>query len=141
MVGLLPGELHVTLAYLGAGLTDEQVGDAQIVISALARQHSELAGSLGGLGQFPAGDEGRPYYVPVDLPGLTELRTEMVRQLEAVGVPVAGDHGFTPHMTLSYVADGEPPPEPVDHTDVTFSALTLKVGPSGTDYPLTTQSD
>lgn len=139
--GLEPGDLHVTLAFLGSDLSDEQLADAEAIVESLAAQWPDLPGQLGGLGMFPAGEDGVPVYAPVDVAFLAEVRTDLVEQLAAAGVPVASDHGFTPHMTLTYlsaedVADGGLP-APVPATAAEFTALSLVVGQDRTDYPLT----
>ncbi|MEV7268413.1 phage portal protein [Micromonospora aurantiaca] len=137
--GLPAGELHVTLAYLGEDLSEQQREDAAAVVAGLARQHTALTGQLAGLGQFAAGEAGVPVFAPVDVPGLAELRHRLVDQLTAAGVPVAGDHGFTPHLTLTYAADGEQLPAPVPPTPVEFAALTFKVSGDRSAYAFTGQ--
>lgn len=139
--GLAADDLHVTLAFLGAGLTDEQIADAEAVVESLAAQWPSLPGQIGGLGMFPTGEDGVPVYAPVDVADLAEIRTHLVDQLIAAGVPVATDHGFTPHMTLTYlaaeqVADGDFP-SPIPATQADFVSLSLVVGDDRTDHPFT----
>jgi len=136
--GLSPDDMHVTLAYLGRDLADETLVTASRVVASVAAQHQPLSGTVGGgLVQFPAGDEGTPVCAPVDVPGLAELRYRLVEQLEAAGVEVASDHGFTPHMTLTYMQEGEDPPGVPDAQSAPFPTLSLSRGGARTDYPLT----
>ena len=134
--GLPAGELHITLAYLGKTLTAEQREQVAAITTAVAAAHPPLAGQVGGLGQFPAGEDGIPVFAPVDVPGLVELRTQLVEQLLAAGLPVATSHGYTPHMTLTYLAEGDPVPDPVPPTPVEFGSLTYTHGPEWTAVPL-----
>lgn len=103
-------DLHVTLAYLGK--VGEGAPDEQTVIDAVTRAvegQPALSGEVGGLGMFPAGDDGVPTYAPVDVAGLGMLREQVVAEL---GEAVYNDHGFTPHMTLGYdigLIDAVPP--------------------------------
>lgn len=133
--GLPVDELHVTLAYLGDDLTDEQLATVATITEAVAAQHAQLAGALGGLGQFPAGPDGTPVYAPVDVPGLAELRGRLVEQLAGAGIPLPSEHGFTPHMTLTYLQDDDDPPPAVASTAVGFAALSVAHGGTRTDYP------
>ncbi|MFG3709207.1 2'-5' RNA ligase family protein [Micromonospora sp. NPDC047670] len=135
--GLPAGELHVTLVYLGKELTDAQRAQVADITAAVAAAHPPLAGQLGGLGQFPPGDDGVPVWAPVDVPGLAELRQDLVQQLAAAGLPVAGERGYTPHLTLTYLTGpDEPTPDPVPPTSVRFDAVTWTHGPVWTAVPL-----
>ncbi|WP_043636822.1 2'-5' RNA ligase family protein [Nonomuraea candida] len=135
--GLPAAELHVTLAYLGEGLDDATLADAALVVERVAAEHGPLSGIIGGVGVFPEGEDGIPAWVPVDVSGLTELRQKVVQALDEAGIWYAVDHGFTPHMTLTYLAPGDPMPAPVEPTPVTFGALTLAVEDDHEDFPLT----
>ncbi|MGA4990409.1 2'-5' RNA ligase family protein [Nonomuraea bangladeshensis] len=134
--GLPAAELHVTLAYLGEGLDDAALADAALVVERVAAESGPLSGIIGGVGVFPEGDDGIPAWVPVDVPGLAELRQKVVAALDEAGIWYAVDHGFTPHMTLTYLAPGDPMPAPVEVTPVTFGALTLAVEDDHEDFPL-----
>jgi 2'-5' RNA ligase len=140
--GVPAGELHVTLAYLGKDLDDQQRARVADITAQVAAAHPALDGAVAGLGQFPAGEDGIPVWAPVDLPGLAELRYRLVAQLLAAGLPVARGHGFVPHLTLTYLPSSDAtPPAPVPPTPVRFEALTWTHGPAWTAIPLTGEQD
>ncbi|MEO7260263.1 MAG: phage portal protein [Jatrophihabitantaceae bacterium] len=137
--GLAAEDLHVTLAYLGTGLGADEVDTAQDLLRSIARQHAGLAGTVAGLGHFPDAGDGAAFYAPVDVNGVSELRDRLVDELTAAGVPVSTEHGFLPHVTLSWVIDGEAEPSEVPATAVRFEQVSLVVGSHRTDFPLTGQ--
>ncbi|GAA2411399.1 hypothetical protein GCM10010404_81650 [Nonomuraea africana] len=139
--GLEAGELHVTLAYLGKGLDEAALADAAVVVEQVAAASEPLSGIIGGIGAFPEGEDGVPAWVPVDVPGLAELRQRVVAALDEAGIWYAADHGFTPHMTLTYLEPGTPLPSPVAATPVTFGAVTLAVEDDHEDFPLAGTAD
>lgn len=125
-----PEELHVTLAYLGRRAS---VGDLELLRRALAvvARQPVLAGRVGGIGIFPPSEssKGRAVaWVPVDVPGLVELRQEVIRALGSAGEEPASSHGYTPHITLEYLAPGALPPRPLDAHPVEFSEIWLVCG-------------
>jgi HK97 family phage portal protein len=134
--GLPAEELHVTLAYLGEDLTEQQRSDAMTVVAGIAAQHQALAGTVGGLGRFPGDGTVAPYFATVDVPGLAELRHRLVEGLEGAGVPVDAGHGFTPHMTLTYLDEGDEPPAPVEPLAVGFGELALAVGSDRAEFAM-----
>ncbi|GAB2467692.1 hypothetical protein GCM10027187_39840 [Streptosporangium sandarakinum] len=136
--GLPPSELHVTLAYLGEGVEEDALADAAVVVEQVAAEYGALLGRLGGIGAFPDDEqEGTPIWVPVDVPGLVELRQRLLAALDEAGIWYSTTHGFTPHVTLAYLEPGEPLPDPVSLTPVGFNALTLAVEDDHEDFPLT----
>lgn len=103
--GTAPRDLHITLAYLGdAGQLSGHPDDLAGHVTAALNGAQPLAGKIGGIGRFPDSGDGEPVFVPVDVPGLSELRERIVSALALS--PLAGalrtDHGFTPHITLGY---------------------------------------
>ncbi|MFH8466038.1 2'-5' RNA ligase family protein [Streptomyces sp. NPDC017991] len=139
--GTDPRDLHITLAYLGDA--DQLPGHpddlAQLVAIALDGTEP-LTGQIGGIGRFPASGDGEPMFVPVDVPGLTELRT---RILDVLAVsPLAGavrtDHGFTPHITLGYDLPADTPALPP--IPVSFHTVHVVRGPDATPVRLTGQA-
>jgi 2'-5' RNA ligase len=142
-----PEQLHVTLAYLGK--TTDQAGDgltleaatSKIVaaVQSAAATYQPLSGTVGGVGKFPDQGEGVPVFALVDVVGLGAVREAVVDALEAGGLPVKTDHGFTPHMTLGYNLDLDliPDSEPVP---VDFTHLVIAVGGTHTRIPLGTDA-
>jgi 2'-5' RNA ligase len=138
-----PEDLHVTLAYLGK--TSDQAGEgltleaatSKIVAAAqtAAATFQPLSGTVGGVGKFPDHGDGVPVFAPVDVVGLGAVREAVVDALEAGGLPVKMDHGFTPHMTLGFNLDMDliPDSEPVP---VEFTHLVVAVGGTHTRIPL-----
>lgn len=126
-------ELHVTLAYLGdtneVALSFDEIVTA--VTSACAGERT-LDGTIGGIGMFPADDEGNaPTWAPVDVPGLSLLRETIVDSLG--DDTVRDEHGFTPHVTLGYnIGLIDPLPE----IPVTFSTVKVVYGQQTADVDL-----
>lgn len=129
-----PDELHVTLAYLG------KMSEVSMTADEIFRRVSDavegepgLSGNIGGIGMFPPseGSEDREVtWVPVDVPGLTMLREQIV---EALGDVVATDHGFTPHMTLGYDLGLI---DPLPSIPVSFGQVRVVFGTATRDVPL-----
>ena len=143
----LPGgepaaELHVTLAYLGRL---SAIGDLNKATAALQKVWlgAKLTGQLGGIGMFPPSEssEGRAVaWVPVDVPGLAELRQAIVQELDGVGLAPKANHGWTPHLTLAYLEPGAAPPAPVPAAPVTFNEIWLVCGEQRQRFPLGAQA-
>lgn len=139
-------ELHVTLAFLGDGsVADSMIGDQGAIDRMVNELKDHIAGSgvitgsIGGIGVFPpsAADGPTPVWVPVDVPGLTELRQAVVAGCEAAGFPQNSEHGYTPHVTLGYDL---PSLEPVASTPVAFDQVFLVVGGQRVPIPLGSSS-
>lgn len=127
--GGVPAEdLHVTITFNGEpdeAAYDRLVNDIKGWVKD-SPMPMELKGSIGGIGAFPKGDNGTPWYVPVDVPNLTTLHD----QLQAVAdrsAPASTAHGFTPHVTLTYA---DTAPGPVPSTPVTFDSIWVVRGNS-----------
>ncbi|MGV9386661.1 hypothetical protein ACWDRB_63425 [Nonomuraea sp. NPDC003707] len=68
--------------------------------------------------------------------GMIRCLVAITAALDEAGIWYAGDHGFTRHMTLTYLQPGDPMPAPVEVTPVTFGALTLAGEDDHEDFPL-----
>ncbi len=105
--GLPATELHCTLAYLPSFDREDATSFAALrtVVVAWALGVAPMEALLSGLGRF-AGDtaEGDPLYLSVDAPTLPAARQTLVEALTAAGFAVSAGHGFTPHVTLRYLA-------------------------------------
>lgn len=132
--GLPPGELHVTVAYLG----DAADIDADILEEAAA----ELAGRepftarLAGLARFTGGDKD-VLVALVDSPDLEDLRRDTLDALHERGIQIPRDHGYTAHLTLTYLDPDDPAPlDRLEPADIDFTALTAVHSTDRTDSPL-----
>lgn len=130
-----PDDLHITLAYLPQPYNDQQLAELQQHVDQYAANCQPLEGVIGGKGEFNPtdGSDGQPVtYASADVPGLAQLRNGLVQHLESNGHEVAGNHDFTPHMTLMY---GTKPELDVPTTPVAFDQLTVARGDDRSDHP------
>lgn len=119
--GVPPEDMHLTLTFHGP-TTPEQYQKVCEDLRAWAADGGpgELSGHIGGVGQFPPTDSGKvPHFAPADVPGLNSLH-ENVKAVTSKTAPASEDHGYTPHMTLTY---GDEAPAPVSPTQVKFSEM------------------
>ncbi|WP_433860157.1 HK97 family phage prohead protease [Streptomyces kronopolitis] len=134
--GTAPADLHVTLAYLGdAAALGGHPDDLREIVTPAVGSLSPLTGSIGGIGKFPDTGDGEPTWVPLDVPGLAELRQRVV---DTLGTSVYADklqtnHGFTPHITLGY---NLPDTELIPATPVAFEQIAVVRGPDISFVPL-----
>jgi 2'-5' RNA ligase superfamily len=117
---------HITLAYLGPDVDDDHLATVIDLVRQVAAQHAPFPVSLGGVDAFApsaASDGKRPAFVPVHNSGaLQELRAPFATLH-------ASEHiGFHPHVTLTYLDQDDPLPDPVTHTGFTADALSVHRG-------------
>ncbi len=137
--------LHCTLAYLGD--VSEFTGDLDLLKKALDSFASEatipLEGRVSGVGRFSPSDSSdalSPVIALVDMQGLHHFRDTLVERLHAIGVQVASDFAYTPHITLAYIdpdadmpiIDIKPP------VYLNFDQVCLVVADERTYFPLGT---
>lgn len=116
-------ELHLTLAYMGDSVDDAALGRLLDVVRALAHGAAPVTGSINGVARF-SGTDKDPVVLTADLPALPALRQRLVDGLTAAGFAPRDDHGFTPHITVAYVApETLLPPTRQPALPVTFDAL------------------
>lgn len=118
-------EHHLTVVFLGKDVDDQTFAQAVETARSVASRTQPLTGTIGGLGQFPASEasDGKvPVYAKPKIKGLAPLR--------AAFEPLnASEHGdFKPHVTLTYLDDGESLPSPPPETPVTFTHLSVHRG-------------
>lgn len=113
-------EIHVTLAFLADSMGQSEITgpDGPVTLERLnamvavfAAAERPITAKLSGIGRFELDAGNEVTYASVDAPGLNEFRARLVEYLRAGGVPVANDHGFTPHATIQYHRAGEGPTE------------------------------
>lgn len=127
-----PEAMHITLAYLG-DINDGTLDKAE-VISALGKfvnnKGACISGSTNGFGRFHGKDgELDAIYANFDSPELPEFRQHLVKCLSENGVEYSQLHGYTPHITLSYIGlDDETPDVHVPDMNMKFDTLYLAWG-------------
>lgn len=139
----LPGgepadDLHVTLAYLGEAETLGRDVRAALrtELAALAKDRVRLDVTLGGVGRF-SGETEDALYLSVDAPALHDLRAAVLAACERAGAIVDATHGYTPHLTLAYLAhDDATPYDRAEPMRVTLERLGLWLGNERSAWPL-----
>ncbi|MFE0058670.1 2'-5' RNA ligase family protein [Streptomyces sp. NPDC059003] len=135
--GTAPRDLHITLAYLGdADQLPGHPDDLARIVAAALDGAEPIAGQIGGIGRFPDSGDGEPLFVPVDVPGLSDLRDRIVRalSLSPLSRALRTDHGFTPHVTLGYGLPVDIPAVPP--LPVSFDTVHVVRGPDSTPIRL-----
>ena len=127
-------QIHVTLAFIGdsGGLDTVDGPDGPVdvdqvnaAVAVFAASERPIKARMSGLGRFAAPGDSEVTYASIDAPGLNELRARLVEYLQAVGIPVDGEHGFTPHATLKYHRPGEGPTELPDELEWEVDGIEL----------------
>lgn len=127
-------DMHVTLTFNGDVEDDEAYQTLVSLVKTCAEEYGEpLKGTIGGIGAFPAGDQGTPWLALVDVPGLEDFRYHLVQALMGSDNPANTEHGYTPHVTIAY----DDQPDPLPSTPVEFSSVWVVRGnDQRTEIPL-----
>ncbi|MGW1275498.1 2'-5' RNA ligase family protein [Streptomyces tsukubensis] len=136
--GTEPHDLHITLAYLGSADTlPGRPDDLAHTVAAALSGAAPLTGKIGGIGRFPSSGDGEPVFVPVDVPGLSELRQQITGALSRTHLAGAlhTEHDFTPHITLGYDLPAGTPAVPA--TPIAFDTVHVVRGPDSVPIRLT----
>lgn len=97
-------DLHVTLCYLGEISEQPMRVDAVVqLIENSLWQFAELKGKINGFGRFSGDGDKDVIYANYDAPMLPDLRHDLYTALKGGNFPVRNNHGYTPHITLSYI--------------------------------------
>jgi len=123
---------HITVVFLGSDVADETFAEVCSRARGVAAVMQPLEGKVSGLDTFPPSD-GSDHKTPVfaipDVPELDTLRA-------AFEDFNASEHAdFTPHVTLTYLDEGDPMPDPVPETPITFGGLSVHRGDETMWYP------
>jgi phage portal protein BeeE/2'-5' RNA ligase len=117
---------HITVVYLGGDVDDDAFAQAcDRAAQAAGTTGGPLTATVAGLSVFPPSESSggkMPVFAPVDLPGGENLHAGLA-DLSASEHP-----DWVPHLTLCYCDPGEPLPDPVPPTPVTFSHLAVHRG-------------
>ncbi|MEV6580270.1 2'-5' RNA ligase family protein [Streptomyces sp. NPDC051582] len=120
--GGLPAEdLHVTVAYLGNA--DEVDAEPFNQVAQELAERKPFTGKLAGLARFTGGDKD-VLVALVDSPDLEDLRRDTLDALYERGIEIPRDHGYTAHLSLTYLEPEETAPlDRLPAQDVEFTAL------------------
>ena len=121
---------HVTLTHVEHPTNGDEEATLRVV-RALTSTRTPIHAILSGEGRFlaSAADGNDIWYASVDSDRLCSFRQELVLRLEEAAVPVSRAHGFSPHITLAFLARGEPSPVgqgPNERIPIVFEAVAVK---------------
>ena len=118
-------DMHITLAYFAEKAADRDDWDEVTrIVEQIAKNHSELKGKINGAGIFS--NEVDVLWAAPSVPGLAELRDDIVEAVEDAGFTISTDHGWTPHITLKYDFKGKLPK--IEVSDLVLDTLTFARG-------------
>lgn len=127
-IPLVPGgepDHHITIAFLGTDVGDDAFARACERAQTVASSMGPMSGTISGRGQFPPSEssDGKiPVFTKPDIAGIGALHDKF-SDLSA------SEHtDYKPHVTLKYVDEGDPLPEPVPRTHVAFTRLSVHRG-------------
>jgi 2'-5' RNA ligase len=129
-------DLHLTLLYIGKA---DDLSDKEDLIKAalesISSKYSTVKGKVRGLGMFAGDGETKPFYASYDSPELSTIREELVNVMESIGIELDKTHGFTPHITLSYLPlEDEMPNIPIPDMPLEFDKFVLSWADKKTEY-------
>lgn len=133
---------HITLMYIAGQAAEIAASKNQLLagLAQIAQGTPPLQGEIGGVARFAASEssEGRDVCVALyDCPVLPDLYSAVCGCLQVCGVDSSPDHGFTPHVTLTYLDPGVAMPvEQLDRAPLVFDALSLIWAGERIDLPL-----
>jgi 2'-5' RNA ligase len=107
--GEAPWDLHLTLVYLGSAseVGTERLNELHDRIAAVCSRTEPFAGTISGYGRFRPDGDTDVIWAHLDAPELPALRHAVLQAASDSAVEQAGDHGFTPHVTLGYASSDE----------------------------------
>lgn len=134
--GLGQDEIHLTVAYCGDAADVDPIA-LNAAAQALADARAPFTATISGHARFTAGTKDCIVAL-ADSPHLDELRRDTETALAGQRIPIPSEHGFTPHLAISYL--GEDEADPVGRLaafPVRFTTISAVHGKDRTDYPLT----
>lgn len=136
--GYAPEDLHLTLACFGT-LPEGAAERLEIVASSWAKSHTPLEGEVSGCGRFYRND-GDVFYATPDLPKMEVVRDGVLNDLKwgAPSLIPTDGHGYTPHITLSKIADGDTSPKAPPRIPLHFDAISVVIGDVRKDFNFVT---
>lgn len=132
--GLPPDEMHVTVAYLGP--TADIDRDSMLAAAQALSGRPAIEANISGHARFTGG-EADVFVALVDSADLEDLRRDALEQLASRGIDIPRDHGYTPHLTITYQPpSADAPVGRLDARPVTFGAVSAVYGTERINFPL-----
>lgn len=132
--GLPADEMHVTVAYLGD--TADVDGDVLREVVAELAERQPFTAQISGHARFTGGDKD-VIVALVDSADLEDLRRDTLDALYERGIEPPRDHGYTAHLTVTYLDPDEPSPlDRIEALPAEFTVLAAVHGTDRTDCPL-----
>lgn len=131
-------EPHITVVYLGKNLSSAQLDSIGERVKEIAASRPPIQALIGGQGTFAPttfSDGQIPVIAHVNAPGIDSLHSAFA-DVDASTFPT-----YQPHMTQTYVDEGEDIPEPLSQTPVTFTHLSLHKADAVQRYPFGVRID
>lgn len=127
-----PDSLHITLAYLGPIAEQSQTSASALqALQSFTQWSGPIKGEVSGIGRFTNThrDGFDAVYASFDAPKIASFRSRLVDALQTYGITVFDNHGFTPHITVGYVASDAPTPAyRPEVTEMWFDEIVLDWG-------------
>lgn len=129
-------ELHITLAHLGDDFAEDKVNRLVSLLSDFAEQQQDVVGRLNGVARFTE-EEPNPFVLIFDSAQIVKARQSLIGALEFNDIWFSVEHGFTPHVTITYLEPIDKNPfDDFETLDVTLVTLSLSIGEQRWDFPL-----
>lgn len=131
-------DLHITLAFLGETSEIQDTSMLLDVISVLAKDYLPMSGKINGVGRFNMFDPQKQdvFIALPDIPALPLFRQNTFEFIKELGFTPLEDHGFTPHITLSYLQENESiPTEMIPPFSLQFNDVSVVLGEDRYDFP------
>lgn len=157
--GMEPEDMHVTLGYYGKLGDDVDEPTLEAMRKCVMKQvvgYKPIKAAIGGLGRFNAtksSDDKDVLIGLVDSPDLHDVRESLIQAVAKcnmavtkdgasepaapTGPQVRKDHGYTPHITLGYIDQGDQlSVHKLPREEFTFTHLLMQVGKDKVLYAL-----
>lgn len=140
----IPGRLaqeadHCTICYVAEDAASMLAQKPALVtaLAELATRISPIEAQINGYGAFAGNADEYPLILLVDSPDLPGLYHEVCEAVAAAGITMEPNHGFTPHVTLSYLPASQALPRFTrPSTPLVFDSLSLVWAGERIDLPL-----
>ena len=103
--GIPASELHITLAYLGNELSEEQADLIRAFLPVFAKELEPLEATVTGVSRFTETDGETANVLLIDGKDFPEFRQALTGVMWTLGIEIPSEHGFIPHITLLYSGD------------------------------------